>query len=94
MIDSEVLKKIIKIFQVEDSTNVSMNLSRDSIDGDEGKMVSVNNIFLEPIGGCLSVPKTKMYKIMKICKVIDSKPEEDKDKVEWGDFLKKYFNIV
>ena len=46
MIDSEVLKKIIKIFQVEDSSNISMNLSRDSIDGDEGKMVSVNNIFL------------------------------------------------
>lgn len=72
MVESQIIKKIVKIFQAEDlSHNVSINISKDSIDTNERKLININSMFIDPIGGALVIPTLKLYKIMKICKIID-----------------------
>ena len=79
MVESRIIKKIIKIFQAEDlSHNVSISISKDSFDTDEGKLVSINSMFVDPLGGALAIPTVKLYKIMKICKVMGNEEIEEK----------------
>lgn len=77
---SSILKKVIRVFQSDDSHNISVCLSKDSIDEGDEKLVGINSIFTEPVGGCLSFPKVKMFKIMKICKMVEA---SSKETVEW-----------
>ena len=65
---------------------------------DEKKMISINKIFNQAPVGALMIGRVRMYKIMKLCKVIEAKStsrhHQNEENIDWNEFLKIYFNTL
>ena len=65
---------------------------------DESKMININKIFNQSSVGALMIGRVRMYKIMKLCRVVEtratSRCHRNEENIDWNEFLKIYFNTL
>ena len=81
-VPAKVIGKVLKILE-DENLESSFSISEEMLPQlEEEKKINLNDIFCQPSAGALMLGRVKMYKIMKICKIIKSCPSKEEETEE------------